>query len=135
MAVMCATRTSGSGCATPVLQDQAPRVPPGTDGEYSGNACFPFTHAYGSQEIRTRQISQFQPRPWLSQRTKGPSFLPPPLRVGRQLFPSPWHRQVLPLPIHLTETTRLLWGCRIPHPSRALAIYPGWQLIWESRAG
>ena len=135
VAAMCATRTSGSGCATPILQDQAPQVPPVTGGEHPGDACFPFTHAHGSQKTHTRQISHFQPKPWLSRGTKGCSFLPPPSQAGRLPFPSPWHRWELPLPIHLIKTTSLLWGCRVLHPSCALAICLGWQLIWESGAG
>lgn len=58
-----------------------------------------------------------------------------PLAAGRQLFPSPQHGQALPLPIHLIETTSLLWGCCVLHPSCAPAICPGWQLIWERGAG
>ena len=136
MAVMCAASTSSSGCATPILQDQAPHVPPGTSGEDPGNACFPFTHAHGSQEMHTRQIPVISsPDLGFLKGEKGPASSLPSRRQGGKPFPSPWHRQALPLPVHLIKTTSLLWGCRVLHPSCAPAIYPGWQLIWESGAG
>lgn len=88
-----------------------PHVPAGPGGEDPGHVCFPWTH--GAQEVHKGWISHLQPRPWLS--------------AGRQLFPSPWHRQALPLPIHLIKTTSLLWGSHVLHPSWA-ASFP------ESRA-
>lgn len=61
-----------------------------------------------AQEVHKGWISHLQPRPWLS--------------AGRQLFPSPWHRQALPLPIHLIKTTSLLWGSHVLHPSWAASF-------------
>lgn len=88
--MMCAARTSGSGCATPILQDQAPHVPPGTSGEDPGNACFPFTHAHGSQEMHTKQIPvTSSPDLGFLKGEKGPASSLPSRRQGGSHSPHP----------------------------------------------
>lgn len=103
--------------------------------QVESNRCVPFARAHGSQEMHTSHTSHFQTRPWLSGETKGPSFVPLPLQAWREPLPSAWHRQALPLLVDFIKTTSLLWGCRVLHPSCTPAMYPGWQLIWEPRAG
>lgn len=66
---LCVTGGPGSLCASP-LWAQTPgvvwrRVP--------GHVCFPLAPAHGAQEVHKWWISHFQPGPWLSGGTEGPS--------------------------------------------------------------
>lgn len=56
-------------------QSAAPGAPCQLWRRDPGHVCFPLTRAHGAQEVHKGWMSHFQPEPWLSGGTQGPSSL------------------------------------------------------------
>lgn len=86
---------------------------------------------HGSWEMRTWQISHFQPRPWLFRGTKGPIFLAPPSQQGGSCSPLP--SAASPHPPHrnhkftvgLSRSPPILLSCYLPRLAAYLGAW-GW---------